>query len=153
MNDYTGGQCVLPVMDAIWKNSSQLHLPVPDQKMFEEIEAGFQELWNLIHAVECIDGKHIQIKCLKESETMFYNYKHFFSIVLQAVADYRCRFIFVDVGGYGKQSDGGTFYTSYSSTFLENSHSANLPPPSYVEGIVTDVPFVILGDDAYPLKT
>ncbi|KAG8238233.1 hypothetical protein J437_LFUL018003 [Ladona fulva] len=152
MNDYTVGQCVSSVVDAIWKHFSQLHLPVPDQKMFEEIAAGFQERWNFIHAIGCIDGKHIRIKCPKESGTMFYNYKHFFSIVLQAVADYRCRFIFVDVGGYGKQSDGGTFYASYLSTFLENCR-ANLPPPSYVEGIVTDMPFVILGDDAYPLKT
>lgn len=82
---------------------------------------------------------------------MFYNYKKIFSIVLQAVADHRCRFIFVDVGGYGKQSDRGTFSASSFSTFLEDFHT-NLQPPSHVEGIVTDMPFVILADDAYPLK-
>lgn len=83
---------------------------------------------------------------------MFYNYKHVFSIVLQAVADHRCRFVFVDVGGYGKQSDAGTFSASSLSTFLENCHT-NLPPSSHIEGIVTDMPFVMLADDAYPLMT
>lgn len=152
LNDYTVGQCVSSVVDAIWKNFYQRHLPVPDQKKFEEIAAGFHERWNFIHAVGCIDGKHIRIKCPKQSGTTYFNYKKFFSIVLQAVADYRCRFIFVDVGGYGKQSDGGTFSASTLSTFLENCH-ATLPQPSPVEGIVTDMPFVMLGDDAYPLKT
>lgn len=120
--------------------------------MLVEIATGFQERWNFSHAVGCLDGKHIRILCPKKSGTMFYNYKNFFSIVLQAVADHRCRFIFVDVRGYGKQSDGGIFSASSLSTFLEKYHT-NLPPSSHIEGIVTDMPFVILADDAYKLKT
>jgi len=139
-------------VDAIWNNFFQQHLPVPDHRMLVEIDTGFQEQWNFPHAVGCLDGKHIRILCPKKSGTIFYNYKNVFSIVLQAVADHRCRFIFVDVGGYGKQSDGGTFSASSLSIFLENCHT-NLPPSSHIERIVTDVPFVILADDAYPLKT
>lgn len=152
INDYTVGKCVSLVVDAIWNNFYQQHLPVPDHRMLVEIATGFQERWNFPHAVGCLDGKHIRILCPKKSGTMFYNYKNFFSVVLQAVADHRCRFIFVDVGGYGKQSDGGTLSASSLSTFLENCHT-NLPPSSHIEGIVTDMPFVILADDAYPLKT
>lgn len=137
---------------SIWNNFYQQHLPVPDHRMLVEIATGFQERWNFPHAVGCLDGKHIRILYPKKSGTMFYNYKNFFSIVLQTVADHRCRFIFVDVGGYGKQSDGGTFSASSLSTFLENCHT-NLPPSSHIEGIVTDMPFVILADDAYQLKT
>lgn len=51
--------------------------------------------------------------------------------MLQAVADHRCRFIFIDVGGHRKQSDVGTFSASPLSTFLEYCHTS-LPPPAHV---------------------
>lgn len=38
-----------------------------------------------------MDGKHVRIKCPLNSGTMFFNYKRFFSVVLQAVADSHCR--------------------------------------------------------------
>lgn len=152
MNDYTVGKCVSSVVDAIWNHFYQRHLSVPDKKQFEEIAAGFSERWNFIHAIGCIDGKHIRIKCPKQSGTTYFNYKKFYSVVLQAVADYRCRFIFVDVGGYGKQHDGQTFAASTLPTFLENCNNT-LPQASPVDGIAENLPFVMLGDDAYPLKT
>jgi len=40
---------------------------------------------------------------------MYYNYKHYYSIVLQGLVDTRYRFIAIDVGAYGKQSDSGIF--------------------------------------------
>ena len=76
----------------------------------------------------------------------------FFSIVLQGVADYESRFIFIDIGAYGKQSDGGTFSASTLYHFLENFESA-LPKPASFEGSGTEMPVVILGDEACPLKT
>jgi hypothetical protein len=51
---------------------------------------------------------------------MYRNYKQFFSIVLQAVADARYRFIAIDVGVYGKESDGGIFSNSNLSRQLDN---------------------------------
>jgi len=44
--------------------------------------------------------------------SLFYNYKPFFSIELQGVADSESRFTFIDTGAYGKQSGGGTFSAS-----------------------------------------
>jgi hypothetical protein len=72
--------------------------------------------------------------------------------VLQGVADSQCRFSFIDVGGYGKQSDVGTFAASTIYTFLENFQNT-LPKPSAFEGSASEMPLVVLGDDAYPLKT
>ena len=49
---------------------------------------------------------------------------NFFSVVLQGVADSESRFIFLDIGAYGKQSDGGTCSASTLYRFLENFESA-----------------------------
>ena len=72
--------------------------------------------------------------------------------VLQGVADSESRFIFIDTGAYGKQSDGGTFSASILYHFLEGLGST-LPKPASTGGSGTEMSFVILGDKAYPLKT
>jgi len=75
-----------------------------------------------------------------------------FSVALQGVADSESRFIFIDIGAYGKQSDGGSFSASTLRHFLEDFDST-LPKPASFEGSGTEMPFVILGDEACPLKT
>ena len=72
------------------------------------------------------------------------------SVVLQGVADSESRFIFVDVGAYGKQSDGGTFSASTLFHFLEDFESV-LPMPASFEKTGTEMSFVNLGDEAHPL--
>ena len=76
----------------------------------------------------------------------------FFSVALQGVADSESRFIFIDKDAFGKQSDGGTFSGSTLYHFLEDLEST-LPKPAGFEGSGTEMPFVILGDEAFPLKT
>ena len=82
---------------------------------------------------------------------LFYNH-NFFSVVLQGLADSESKFIFINIGAFGKQSDGGTFSGSTLYHFLEDSEST-LPKPASFEGSGTEMSFVILGDKAYPLKT
>jgi len=72
--------------------------------------------------------------------------------VSPGVADSESRFIFMDIGGYGKQSDGGTFSASTFYYFLEDFEST-LTKSARFEGSAAEMPFVILGDEAYPLKT
>ena len=152
MNNYTVGKIVEETVDAIWKQLAPVHLPVTNQQGFVKIAADFKDRWNFPNCVGCIDGKHVKIKAPRKSGTMFFNYKQFFSVNLQGVADARCKFIFIDVGAYGKQSDGGVFEASPISTFFEN-FSETLPAPSPIDASGTLIPFVAVGDDAYPLKT
>ena len=126
MNNYTVGKIVEETANATWNQLALIHLPVPNLERFLEIAAEFKDIYfnlrNFPNCADCIDGKHIKIKATRKSGTMFYNYKHFFSVNLHGVADALCKFIFIDVGAFGKQSDGGVFKASPISTFFENTH-------------------------------
>lgn len=81
---------------------------------------------------------------------MFYNCKNYFSIVLQAVADAQYRFIIIDVGGFGKQSDDGTFWASDLFKLMEEGN-LNIPEDCALPSTTIIMPFVFIGDEAYPL--
>lgn len=74
---------------------------------FKKIAQDLYTKWGFPDCIGSIDGKHIQIKCPANSGSMYYNYKHFFSINLLAVTDANYKFITVDIGTYGKDSDRG----------------------------------------------
>jgi len=65
-----------------------------------EISKEFWEKWNFPNCAGVIDGKHIRIFSPKKSESLFFSYKDLFSIVLLAIVDANCKFIFVDIGLY-----------------------------------------------------
>jgi len=81
---------------------------------------------------------------------MCYNSKHYYSVVLQELADPRYSFIAIDDGAYGKQSDGGIF--CHSSLYqLLSSSNFNTPNAKKLPLSDVELPFVILRDEAYPL--
>jgi len=58
----------------------------------------------------------------------------------------------VDVGSYSKNSDGDILSHSNLGKALENN-SLNIPESKTLPGTNTKVPFLIVGDGAFPLKT
>ncbi|XP_050501018.1 uncharacterized protein LOC126880978 [Diabrotica virgifera virgifera] len=112
----------------------------------------FNDKWNFPNCVGAMDGKHISIQAPINSGTDFFNYKSFFSIVLFAVVDANYNFIYANVGCQGRISDGGVFNDSYFKECLEEN-TLNLPPACSLLGRSTDVPFVFVADDAFPLST
>ena len=121
------------------------------QEQWLKIAHEFEARWNFPHCVGAMDGKHIAITAPANSGSLYYNYKHFNSIVLLAVADASYRFTYVDIGNCGRVSDGGVFNNSSLAAALEGS-SLNLPPPDQIEGIATALPYVFVADDAFALK-
>lgn len=151
MSHTTIRQAVYETCNAIWDTLYEKHMPFPTERMFSSIEDQFYKKWKFPNCVGAIDGKHIRIKCPANSGSMYFNYKKYFSIVLQGLVDANYRFISVEVGSYGKQSDGGIFTTSSLYHHLEQD-TFNIPPPKALPDTDIIVPHVLVGDAAYPLK-
>jgi hypothetical protein len=86
------------------------------------------------------------------SGSLYFNYKNTFSIVLLALVDAQYNFIAVDVGAYGKISDGGIFGNSNLGKALQRS-TLPVPGNAALPGTSIEAPNVIVGDEAFPLKT
>lgn len=87
-------------------------MPTPDEKRWREIAEDFMNMWHFLDCIGAIDGKHVEIQAPRNSGSLYYNYKKTFSIVLLAIVDANYKFVLVDIGGYGKSSDGGIFVAS-----------------------------------------
>ncbi|XP_021947788.1 protein ALP1-like [Folsomia candida] len=114
-------------------------------------ENQFRTKWNFPHACGSLDGKHIRIKCPSASGSLYFNYKTYFSIVLMALSDADFKFTAVDIGSYGSESDGGILAKSHIGRKISND-TFNLPSPQPLSNTGTPLPYVFLGDDAFPKR-
>jgi len=127
-------------------------MPEPTESKWKEIAEDFRRHWNFPNCIGALDGKHIVIQASLNSGSLYFNYKKTFSIVLLALVDAHYNFITIDVGAYGKNIDGGILMHSKLGKMLE-TNNLNVPSSSTLPGTSCTAPFVILGDEAFPLKT
>ncbi|XP_063960239.1 putative nuclease HARBI1 [Lytechinus pictus] len=128
--------CCLPSKPAKWMSVSK----------------GFSERWNFHNVIGALDGKHIAVKCPTNAGSVYYNYKGYHSVVLLALVDAEYRFLYVDVGSNGSWSDGGIFSECELRKALEDD-TAGIPPPSPLPNDDEPIPFSIVADDAFPLRS
>ncbi|GFO37591.1 protein antagonist of like heterochromatin protein 1 [Plakobranchus ocellatus] len=140
---------VYETCNVMWNELKATELPTLTHDSFNEVAIGFAQHWHFPHVLGAIDGKHIKIECPPKSGSAYYNYKQTFSIVLQGVSYAKCNSISVDVGDFGRHSDGGVLkHSSFGRAFYSN----NLPIPLDESICGSDpLPYVFLGDEAYPL--
>ncbi len=119
---------------------------------WKRISDKFSSRWNFHHCLGAIDGKHVALRCPKNSGSDYWNYKHFHSIVLLALVDADYKFIWVSVGARGSSSDAGLFDNCDFKTALEDG-TINFPQPDPLPGDDQPMPYFIIGDDAFPLRT
>ncbi|XP_031350493.1 protein ALP1-like [Photinus pyralis] len=151
MGASTVSKIVYQVCNILWTTLQPIHMRAPTTSYFLCAAEEFERLWDFPNCIGSLDGKHVRIKCPAHSGSMFYNYKSYFSIVLQGLVDGHYRFISIDVGGYGKQSDGGTFSASTLSKLLENN-KLGIPSHRKLPSSDYTLPYVFIADEAYPLK-
>lgn len=125
-------------------------LPKPTEEDFKRIANDYFDRWNYPNCVGAIDGKHVRIKCPANSGSIYFNYKEYFSVVLLAIVDANCKFIAIDVGSYGREGDAGIFSkTAFGKQIKDGTFG--VPPPAKLPNSNTEVPHVIVGDEAFPL--
>ncbi|KAL2102070.1 hypothetical protein ACEWY4_003831 [Coilia grayii] len=100
-----------------------------------------------------IDGKHVVIRATDNSGSLFYNYKGTYSVVLLAVVDAEYCFRVVDVGAYGRTSNGGVLANSNFGQKLQDG-TLGLPQDALLPGAehLGPQPFVFVADEAFPLR-
>lgn len=144
-------EAVIKVSKAI-KKALGGYLKTPKSEAeWHEISRKFEERWNFPNGIGAIDGKHIVMQQPGDSGSHYRNYKGSDSIVLLAMVGPEYEFLYVEVGANGRNSDGGIWDQCKLKKSLEDG-TLNLPPPKSLSGRNMKIPFVITGDDAFPLK-
>lgn len=114
--------CIIEeTVQAIWEPPSPKCL---DGQQNSEEKNGSKRIWNFPHCLGAIDGNHMTMPAPENSGSTYYNYKSTHSIVLMAICDYNYCFMLLDIGDYGRQSDGGVFSNSFFGRAME--HLASL---------------------------
>lgn len=109
--------------------------------------------WNFPHTMGAIDGKHVACKAPPNSGSEYYNYKGFFSIILFAMVDSDYKFMWADVSAKGVESDAQIYNDSELKEGLEQNNILGWPRPDPLPRDNEDVPYFIVGDDAFSLRT
>ena len=135
---------------ALWEILQPEIMPTPSKEKWKEIAHGFNDCWQFPNFVGAMDGKHVTIQAPADSRSVYYNYKHSYSIVLLAIVDANYNFVCVDVGSQGKNSDGRVLANSAFGKRLK-SHNLDLPPPAVLPGINIALPHAFVADEAFPL--
>ena len=115
------------------------------------VSNGFKSKWNYPFCLGALDGKHIAIKQPAHSGSEYFNYKHFFSIILLALVDHNYRFLYVEVGASGRVGDAGLFQTSSLKRGMDEG-LLDFPDASELEGTGEIIHYHLIGDDAFPLQ-
>ncbi|XP_050300615.1 uncharacterized protein LOC126739132 [Anthonomus grandis grandis] len=132
---------------AIWQ---RMKIDTPSEEQWETIACQFWDKWNFPNCIGSLDGKQVVIECLAKSGSKFFGYKKTFCVVLLALVGADYKFLVVDIGGLGKNSDGNIFSNSnFGKALAENR--LNIPHDKPLPGTEDAMPHVIIGDAAFPL--
>ena len=125
--------------------------PTNPEEMMEVAEK-CSKRWDFHNVVGALDGKYVAIRCPPKSGSFYFNYKGFYSIILLALVDAGYNCLYVDIGANGTSSDGGVFDDTSLYDALEEG-TAGLPETLPIPNDDQHLPFCIVGDDAFGLRT
>ena len=74
------------------------YVKIPDGANLKQVVKGFEECWGFPQTAGAIDGSHIPIITPKESASDYFNRKGYYSIIVQALVDFRGLFTEVYIG-------------------------------------------------------
>ena len=110
-----------------------------------------KERWQFPNCIGAIDGKHITMQPPGSSGSYYHNYKHTNSIFLMAVGGLNYECLYYDIGTNGRVNDGGVWNKCGLAKALQEG-KMNLPLPCCLPSANKQVPYILVGDDAFALK-
>ena len=140
------------IIDTLWDDAVTKYFPTTRDD-YKESMAKFGEEWQFPYAFAAADGSHLPITCPHggtQAMKQYFNFKGFYSIVLMGLVDSEYRFVWPSVGAPGNSHDS----TLIQSTELWGRIVEGNVIPNVVQQVENvDIPPLILGDDALPLRT
>ena len=131
----------------------ELLAPPQTAAEWRQISDNWMNSWNFPHVIGAIDGKHIACKAPANTGSDYFNYKGFFSVILLAVVTSDYKFLWIDVSGKGSSSDAHIYNASDFREGLQNNDIIGFPQPDPLPGDTEDIPYFLVGDDAFALRT
>lgn len=180
LGDTTVREIVHSTCNAVVELMKDTYIRTPNTAdEWREISEGFWDRWNLpntlgkrfactiqttkhwslcdsvcanVGLVGAVDGKHVHLRAPANSGSLFFNYKGRFSTIMMAVADYRCRIVYLSVGSYGHEGDAGIFDRSdFGRALVDDANPLHLPDDSPLPGTDVMSSFFFVGDNAFPI--
>ena len=140
------------IVECMWADSGSKHMPKTIED-FKKKMLDMEEMWQFPYCWAAIDGCHIPIKCPpggSESCKEYHNYKNFYSIVMMAMVDANCRFIWGSCGFPGNSHDAIIFQ---STQLWSDIKDGNFIPEITRNLNDVLVPPLMIGDSAFPFRT
>ena len=142
------GEVVLDTCNPITDHLMKRYAHIPQNECLQEIVDGFKDRWGFPQTVGAKDGTHIPIIQPQQVASDYYNRKGYYSVIMQAMVDFRGLFMDVNIGWPGKVHDARVLANSF---FYAAANSSTLFPDWSVKLGGVDVPLIVLVDPAYPL--
>lgn len=153
MGETTVNGIVKETCSEICRTLMPSYIPEPSEHIWLKACDDFWDRWNMPNCLGAVDGKHIGLFAPRNSGSQYFNYKGFFSIILMAVVDANYKYIAIDVGAYGGNSDGAVFANSnFGRCWLTNSKKMQIPKERPLPQTNKSLPLVLVADEAFPLK-
>ena len=121
----TVGKIVLETCNIMATKLLSRYVRFPEGTRLREVVEGFEVCWGFPQVAGAIDGTHIPIISPLENPSDYYNRKGFYSIIMQAVVDFRGLFLDTYIGWPGKVHDARVF--SNSSVYRKGREGTLLP--------------------------
>jgi len=145
--------CIHKVCNAIVNNLLEQYVNFPEGEELKRVIKGYQESWGFPNCAGAIDGSHISIIAPVDSHGDYINRKGYYSLILQGVCDHKYIFRDINIGWPGRVHDARVF----ANTEIFHRGENGLLFRTWfkrvqLENKEVNMPVVLLGDPAYPLK-
>ena len=146
-------ECVHDVCNALVECLLDDYVRFPKDDDLKDVVVGYEERWGFPNCGGAIDGTHIPIRAPQNAHGDYVNRKGFYSLIMQAVCDYKYIFRDINIGWPGRVHDARVL--ANSDIFLKGETGALFP--SWCKRLQlpdreVSLPIVLIGDPAYPLR-